>query len=472
MLHDLVDDISVYSDKDMLQKAITINEKQKQQRLQDFYNSKLYVEASGKISTFEYEKYFTVKYAEILNYVNSFLKVMQDEQRTLLFLTSTLKPDCRIKDDSNILLSIKDQHKIFNGFFDYLRQSNAIRDFKYIKAFEFHKSLDLHSHTGYFLPDNALFIVKFIEFLLRGKTKFDLGRFDLILDVKYKDALIQKFSLIPYYDRKRDRTLYYRSSDDFSKGDILFISFFNDQEDVTSQITKYIIKYINKSRRYDKKIDIYTGIFKYLGIRPFIASKSVLPPVTAYRKVRGELVAYDERYKDLYELQKDIKNGEIFFNVEYEEVKSKAFALSEKRKILADKHNAYDAISFEEISYNPDGKCTKKEASLIIGSSKYDISMTFEDDEKVEYFSPYIPSEQFCDLKLLNIDYKGLMFHYTPSSCDLNNDPFQFELYDDKKETYRRIKSVTVTDWGGDIIASWNYGQSEIKNVWDFDFQL
>jgi len=437
----------VYFHKDYLLSALSTNEKQKVQKSKEFYNTKVFIPLSGKPYQINLEQINKTKFSEINNYIHSFIKMMEYENRTLLFLTSTLKTDDRIKEGDNILTTIEDQHFKFNKFFTYLRQTNIIRGFKYMKTFELHKTLDLHSHNSYFVDDNFDSITKFIDFVIMGKSSHNLGRMDLVLDPKFEKDLVKYYNLTSKFDKKNGSYFYYYGSkENFKDGSSLIIRFFRNDENLIQQIVKYVVKYTLKTQRFDGKIDPYSAIFKYLNIRPFTSSKGVLAPVTAYRKVRSKLIAHDSKYSSMYEVAKAIKDKKLFLSIEYIEKETKASKLDNNQKNLCGKYNATSVMQFKEIEYNEDSSRNIERDFYMIYNSKdikSDIPIQFENSTTIEL---YLPDDR------------------------KNDDIFDFEnnLTD---KTYRVINSVTITD-ENNIIASWQRGKTKMKNIWDMDFIL
>jgi hypothetical protein len=433
--------VEVYHDKKLLLEALSKYDALQSAKLDYFYKNKIFRNTEdNRLYQLTTDIMNNVKFSEFNNYINSFLKVMQDEKRTMLFVTNTLPSSFRIS-DGDIVSTIKKQHHHLNNYFSYLNQANALRGFRYIKTFEFHKSLDVHSHTAFFVEDNFSSIKTFLDFAIRAKDKFLIGRSDIVLHPKYRQKLIKAFDLTRYGD-----FYYHGTREDFESGSSLLFRFFNDKDDFLTQTVKYVVKYVYKSKQFNNEENIYASLFKYLGIRVFVTSKNVLVPVTAYRKIRKDLIAFNEDFQDMYKLKKAVDAGELSIKLTYEKRFSRAYNLENEQITLCATHNAQRVIKYKEISYGG----TEKNVTMIIGSpSSHSFPIEHHSESSIVIYSPFVPSEQ--PLTIQN--------HYT-----LKDDVFDFEL----EKEYSILLAVEAFLPDKKTISTWYQGKNKIHNIWEF----
>jgi len=170
-------------------------------------------------------------------------------------------------------------------------------------------------HSLEFLPDTLDAVVTYISVVRRAKRRHNLGRIEIRIPHKYKSDVISAFRL-----QSKDNRLYFFDTEEFKTGASLLISFFQEGRESMRDIVAYMLKYTAKNASFSPKRSNEYYIFRKLGIRSFTYSTGVLPSLLAYQKVRLRLVSYDERYKDMYELQKDIDAGRISFATYYEKI--------------------------------------------------------------------------------------------------------------------------------------------------------
>jgi len=247
------------------------------------------------------------------NFTNSFARIIKDENRIMCFTTVTIAPKYRLANyQDSYKRTILNQHNLFTKFYTHIRHDKSNRNVKYFRVFELHKKGDIHSHSMDFIKDNLLNICNHINVMKRAKKSKDIGRIEIRLPYKYKNQIINIYSLKRHGDR------YYENLKEYKSGNSLIFTFFQPNKDNFKDIVSYILKYTQKNVAYTKSKSNEYYIFRKLGIRSFVYSLKVLPSLVAYQKVRTELIKRNNKYKDLYELQKDIDKGLVSFYTTYE----------------------------------------------------------------------------------------------------------------------------------------------------------
>lgn len=300
---------------------------------------------TGEVFKIDFESILKSRASLLQNFTNSFArKLIDDDNRIMCFSTFTIHSKDRLLKSNDYYSDVlHNQHQILFEANRHIRNDKNNRGIKYFQTYELHKSGDLHSHTMTFPKDNLESIIQYVKVIKRAKIKKALGRVEIRLPYKYKSSLIDSFSL-QYSPKHR---LYFFDLKSFKSGSSIVITFFQEGKDSAKDVVRYIMKYTSKNLSYSGNKSNEYYIFRELGIRAFSYSQKVLPSVTAYQKIRAYLISIDDKYKSMYEVQKDIDLGKLSIVSTY--VKKEPEFYNYKRKgFIKSFHPDYDCPIFND----------------------------------------------------------------------------------------------------------------------------
>ena len=339
----------------------------KDEKAKKFYKTTQFKDKNGRLFFLDFDEILKSRASLMQNATSSFARIMKDENRVMCFKTVTFKPSDRLSNNPNDSYeeTIKNQYQKFQEYNNYIRHDKNNRNIKYFKVNELHKKGDLHQHNMDFIPDTLSDTLDYIDIQKRAKNHKKIGRVELRLPYKYKQSIIKELGLLG------KNNVYYEDYKTFKKGSALIISFFQPNKESAKDIVAYMLKYTAKNVAYSGKKSNEYYVFRKLGIRAFTYSLNVLPSITAYQKIRTALTIKNNRYADLYELQKDIDSGVLTFESSYEKIEAEYHQHCRESIKKVDNTNEYPII-YKYNSYTD--ICIRNEHCKLVA-----VSVTFAD---------------------------------------------------------------------------------------------
>ncbi|MDP3302294.1 MAG: hypothetical protein Q8S36_10050 [Sulfuricurvum sp.] len=218
-----------------------------------------------------------IKHSIIQNEISSINEIGKDKY--VIFHTSTIDPILNIPlKINNIKLledKIKKQYEEFSKYFRTITKRNNDKELSYknIRVYELTKKFNLHCHKTDFLYKENDFI-KYIESLVLGRNKNNIGRVELVItvdffkvieqyfkDKKIKIRINNQYEILTILKRsisfkKEKKNIYLIKESIKGKGNFIYFRTIDDNKGNGKHITDYMFKYMLKSYDNNKPNEI------------------------------------------------------------------------------------------------------------------------------------------------------------------------------------------------------------------------
>ncbi|MFK2822523.1 hypothetical protein ACH5BK_06025 [Arcobacter sp. YIC-80] len=229
----------------------------------------------------EIEDYKSKVYnAQVQSEIFSISKIM--ENKVVFFQTATINPSLNITSTDRtfplIDNKIKEQYECFKKFHRYRKQfkfNNKKQDFKFIRVYELTKACNLHSHNIDILSNTSK-IEHYLKSIIHRRKSNQIARVELAITkpiFQYVKELFSNGFTIRVNNRyiqlkliKKHGLYTIENINEMGKGNFIYFKILNQEPKTQKNITKYVFKYLLKSKT-PNKISKEMAIFSKLKIR-------------------------------------------------------------------------------------------------------------------------------------------------------------------------------------------------------------
>ena len=232
------------------------------------------------ISLYDIEKYnLRIRKRTRQNEINSICKKINEENKLLTFITTTLNPKMNltetrlrrektnflIKDDNeritNILTRQYETFKKFNNKLVkhnyYVNNENKTLKTDFLRVLELTKKLNIHQHEIKLL-NNINEVLELIKAVIYKRKNENIGRIEIRLDENLLNEILKKGIKLRINNKyinltikktkfyKDKRTYFKLLETELEKGNFIYLKAIQDIENNNEHITKYLFKYLLK----------------------------------------------------------------------------------------------------------------------------------------------------------------------------------------------------------------------------------
>jgi len=245
--------------------------------------------------------------AEIQNFMASTEAHCKEYNLKSYMLTLTLSSE-ELKESSSYI-SLYEHSKLAHNQVSLLRYFMKIiysdrlvkyhlNNFFWLRMLEFTKIGNAHLHEALYLEEKSLISVikligrKLIVYQKIGRTHLTVNEISwkkIQKDLHYKKISKNEYLLLDY----SSSNFFNKGKDGAGQGFIIRVltKRKNEQANKRSAVSRYIMKYLLKTRKNDKtKASIQRAVFSFLKINPFSFKRNVLFSLTKFRNIKNILI--------------------------------------------------------------------------------------------------------------------------------------------------------------------------------------